>query len=177
MKRPKLIIVDNNLTFRKRLIFLINVENSAEIIGEASNEDDFFKLLANRHPDILLIDVDMPDLNGIDVIQKALNMFPGLAIFAFTMFGDDEYIIRLTKTGVRGFILKSSAIFELDKDIHSLLQVENYCVNNQVINILNNTNINGLYKCKEHKKASITVKKLTTRKNYANNKTKKFIDL
>ena len=99
MKRPKLIIVDNNLTFRKRLIFLINVENSAEIIGEASNEDDFLKLLPNHHPDILLIDVDMPELDGIDVIQKALNILPDLMIFAFTLFGDDDYIIRLTKTG------------------------------------------------------------------------------
>ena len=60
------------------------------------------------------------------------------------MFGDDEYIIRLTKNGVKGFILKSSAIFELDKDIHSLLRIENYCINNQVINILNNININRL---------------------------------
>jgi len=171
MKRPKLIIVDNNLTFRKRLIFLINVENSAEIIGEASNEDDFLKLLPNHHPDILLIDVDMPELDGIDVIQKALNILPDLMIFAFTLFGDDDYIIRLTKTGVKGFILKSSAIFELDKDIHSLLRIENYCINNQVINILNKTNINRLNINKEHKRTSRRVKKLTRRKNYATIKT------
>jgi DNA-binding NarL/FixJ family response regulator len=176
MKSPKLIIVDNNLTFRKRLIFLINVENSAEIIGEASNEDDFLNLLANHHPDIVLIDVDMPELNGINVIQKALNILPGLIIFAFTMFGDDEYIIRLTKNGVRGFILKSSAIFELDKDIHSLLRVKNYCINNQVINILKNTNINCLNIYKEHKRTLRRVKKLTRRKKYAIIKTEKSID-
>jgi len=177
MKKPKLIVVDNNLTFRKRLIFLINVENCAEIIGEASNEDDFFKLLTNHHPDILLIDVDIPELNGIDVIQRALNKLPGLMIFAFTMFGDDEYIIRLKKYGVKGFILKSSAIFELDKDIHSLLRVENYCVNNQVINILNSTNINQLYKYKEPKRTSERIKKVTGFKNYISIKTEKFIDL
>ena len=171
MKKPKLIIVDNNVTFRNRLIFLINVEKSAEIIGQASNEDDFFRLIANHHPDIILIDVDMPELNSIEIIQKALNIFPGLIIFAFTMFGDDDYIIRLTKNGVRGFILKSSAIFELDKDIHSLLRVKDYCVNNQVINILNNTSINLLYTYKKHKRILSRVMKLTRSKDCALNKT------
>ena len=89
------------------------------------------------------------------------------------MFGDDDYIIRLTKNGVRGFILKSSAIFELDKDIHSLLRVKDYCINNQVINILNNMNINRLYLNKEHKRTLSRVMKLTRKKGYAINKTEK----
>jgi len=50
-------------------------------------------LIANHHPDIILIDVDIPELNSIEIIQKVLNMFSGLIIFAFTMFGDVDYII------------------------------------------------------------------------------------
>jgi len=159
MRRPKLIIVDNDLYFRRKLIFLIRVENSAEIIGKASNGEEFIELLTKLHPDVVLMDVDMPQLEGIEVIQKAIQMLSCLKIFAFTLFGDDEYIINLIKIGVKGFILKSSAIFELDKNIHSLFSVENYDVNNQIINIINNAGVNRLYISKVHKRISNREKK------------------
>jgi len=88
MIKPKLILVDNNLTFRQRLIFLINVENSAEIIGKATNGDEFIKLLTQHKPDLILMDIDIPKLNGIEVVRKALKMLPGLKIIAFTLFGE-----------------------------------------------------------------------------------------
>ena len=139
MKRLKLIIMDNNLKFRQRLVFLINVEQSIEVIGSVSTGEELIEFLASHQPDVLLIDVDIPQLKGIHVVRKAMKLFPVLKIFAFTMFREDNYIINLIKAGVKGFILKSSAIYELDKDIHSLLTVENYCINNQVLNILNNS--------------------------------------
>lgn len=144
MKRPKLIIVDNNPIFRQRLHFLIKMENVAEVVGKVSTGEEFLALLANVHPDLVLLDVDMPHLNGVDIVYKALKILPGLKIFAFTMFGEDDYIINLIKSGVQGFILKSSAIYEVDKDIHSLLTLENYYVNNQILNIINSTMVNEL---------------------------------
>jgi len=166
MKRPKLIIVDNNLTFTQRLIFLIQSENCAEIIGNASNGEELTSLLTNHHPDIVLIDVDIPELNGVDVVRKAKRMIPGLKIFAFTMFGDDEYIISLIKMGVIGFILKSSAIYELDKDIHSLLTVENYCINNQILNIIIKSSAIRVHAQTKIKKTS----NLLNKNNYAFNR-------
>ena len=167
MKKPKLILVDNNLTFRQRLTFLINVENCAEIIGKASNGEDFIKLLTNHQPDLILMDIDIPQLNGIEVIKKALNLLPGLKIFAFTMFGNDEYIISLIKIGVNGFMLKSSAISDLENDIHSYLTVENYCMNNQVINIINKSSVNKLQLDTKNKKFEIQAKKLYNKFNNA----------
>jgi len=165
MKKPKLILVDNNLTFRQRLTFLINIENSAEIIGKASNGDDFIELLTNHHPDLILMDIDILQLDGIDVVKKALKMLPGLKIFAFTMFGDDEYIISLIKIGVNGFLLKSSVMLELEKDIHSYLTVENYCMNNQVINIINKSSVNKLQIPTENKRITDQAKKLFNKIN------------
>ncbi|MDD4968300.1 MAG: response regulator transcription factor [Paludibacter sp.] len=166
MKRPKLIVVENNVTFRKRLIFLINVEKSIEIIGEASTGVEFLKLLENDHPDLILIDLDIPHLNGIGIVRKALKKLPCLKIFAFTLFEDDELIIKLIKAGVKGFIFKSSAIYELDKDIHSFMTVEDYCLNNQVINILKSVAINKLHICREHIWVSKNKRKNYTRIDY-----------
>jgi len=84
--------------------------------------------------------VDIPHLKGIQVVRKAMKLFPGLKIFAFTQFEDDNYIIHLLKAGVKGFILKSSAIYELDKDIHSLLTDVKYRINNHVINLIKKSN-------------------------------------
>lgn len=165
MKSPKVILVDNNLSFRQRLIFLINVENCAEIIGKASNGEEFVELLTNHHPDLILMDVDLPQLNGIEVIRKAMKMLPDLKIFAFTEFGDDEYIISLIKNGVKGFILKSSAIFDVDKDIHSYLTQEHYCMNNQVINIINKASVNKLQMPNINKRISGKAKKLYSKFN------------
>jgi len=160
MKKPKLILVDNNLTFRQRLTFLINVENCAEIIGKASNGEDFIDLLTNQQPDLILLDIDIPQLDGIEVVKKALKMLPDLKIFAFTMFGNDEYIISLIKVGVNGFVLKSSAILDLENDIHSYLTIENYCMNNQVINIINKSSVNKLQMYTKNKKNESQAKKL-----------------
>lgn len=167
MKKPKIILVDNNLTFRQRLTFLINVENSAEIIGKVSTGEEFIELLSNHHPDLILMDIDIPRLDGIELVKKALKMLPGLKIFAFTMFGDDEYIISLIKIGVNGFMLKSSAILELEKDIHSYLTIENYCMNNQVINIINKSSVNKLQISTENKRITGKAKKLFTKFNLA----------
>jgi DNA-binding NarL/FixJ family response regulator len=166
MKTPKLVIVDNNLNFRKRLISLINIEKSARIVGESTHGKKLLRLLTIQQPDVLLIDVDIPELKGIQVIREALNVLPDLKIYAFTLFGDDEYIIGLTKTGVKGFILKSSAIFELDKDIHSLLRDENYSLNNQVIKILNSTMNDRLYNPKGHKRSSRRINKLNIKRHF-----------
>lgn len=167
MKGPKLILVDNNLSFRQRLIFLINVENCAEIIGKASNGEEFVELLTIHHPDLILMDVDMPQLNGIEVIQKAMKMLPDLKIFAFTEFGNDEYIISLIKIGVKGFMLKSNVITELDKDIHSYLTEEHYCMNNQVINIINKNSVSKLQMPNGNKRISGKARKLYSKFNSA----------
>jgi|GEM_PF-1485102 len=167
MIKPKLILVDNNLTFSQRLIFLINVENSAEIIGKATNGEEFIQLLTKHKPDLILMDIDIPKLNGIEVVRKALKMLPGLKIIAFTMFGDDEYIISLIKVGVQGFLLKSQATIEIEKDIHAYLTIENYCMNNQVINIINKSSVNKLQYPNDNRRATEKAKNLYTKFNQA----------
>jgi DNA-binding NarL/FixJ family response regulator len=126
MKKPKIIIVDDNHTFRQSLTLLITIENLANVIGKASNGIEFIELLSLNKPDLVLMDIDMPEMNGIEATQKALELIPDLKIIVFLMYGNEEYYIRMRKLGVRGYILKSCHINEFERAIQDVMKGENY---------------------------------------------------
>jgi len=177
MKKTKLNNLENNLTYRQRLIFLLNVENSAENIVRASNIDELKELLTFHHSDLILIDFDILQQNEIEYIKNEIKKIPGLRIFASTMFGDDEYIISLIKAGTKGDILRSVTYLEIEKDIHSFLTVENYCMNNQVINIINKSSVNKLQQSNENKRICGKAKKLFAKFKMAIQLTEKILSL
>jgi len=138
MKKPDIIIVDDHLIFRQGLKSLLITENIASVIGEASNGLEFIELLSHLKPNLVLIDIDMPHMNGMAATQKALEMMPELKIIAFTMFGDEEYYYKMIGLGVKGFILKSSGINELEKAIHDVMGGESYFSNEVLRKIISN---------------------------------------
>jgi len=126
MKRPRIIIVDDNQTFRQSLILLITIENIAQVIGKASNGIEFMEILGQSKPDLVLMDIDMPEMNGIEASQKALELMPDLKIIVFSMFGNEEYYTKMRKLGVKGYILKSCHIDEFEKAIQEVMKGETY---------------------------------------------------
>ena len=126
MKKPTIIIVDDNQTFRQSLILLITVENFARVIGKASNGIEFIELLANKNPDLVLMDIDMPEMNGIEATKKALEILPGLKIIVFSMYGNEEYYSRMIELGVKGYLLKSCRINEFERAIQLVMNGGNY---------------------------------------------------
>ena len=138
MKKPTIIIVDDHLIFRQGLKTLFTVEDIATVIGEASNGIEFIELLSDFKPDLVLMDIDMPHMNGMEATQKALAIMPDLKIIAFTMFGDEDYYYKMVELGVKGFILKSSGINELEKAIHDVMDGESYFSNEVLRNIITN---------------------------------------
>jgi len=144
--KPNIIIVDDHLIFRQGLISLLNSENIANVIGEASNGKDFIDLLPQLKPDLVLMDIDMPYMNGVEATQKALEIIPNLKIIIFTMFGNEEYYCKMIDLGVMGFILKSSGINELEKAIQSVMMGESYFSNELLRKIINNFGQNNVKK-------------------------------
>ncbi len=138
MKKPDIIIVDDHLIFRQGLKSLITIENIATVIGEASNGREFIELLPQYKPDLVLMDIDMPNMNGIEATRKALELMPDLKIIAFTMYGDEEYYYKMIDQGVMGFILKSSGIDELEKAIQVVMMGESYFSNELLRKIISN---------------------------------------
>ena len=138
MKKPAIIIVDDHMIFRQGLKSLITIEKFATVIGEASNGLEFIELLSQLKPDLVLMDIDMPHMNGMEATQQALVLMPDLKIIAFTMFGDEDYYYKMVELGVKGFILKSSGINELEKAIHDVMEGESYFSNEVLRNIISN---------------------------------------
>jgi len=114
-KKPDIIIVDDHLIFREGLVSIITVENIATVVGEASDGIELLGLLTTIKPDVILMDIDMPRMNGIHATQKVLKLYPDLKIIAFTMFGEDEYYYKMIELGVKGFILKNGSISQLEE--------------------------------------------------------------
>jgi|SRR5665647_497120 len=128
-KIPDIILVDDHLVFRKGLKSVLNDEKIARVIGEASNGLEFIELLTFLKPDLVIMDIDMPQMNGIEATQKAMELIPDIKIIAFTMFGENEYYYKMINLGIKGFILKSSGINELEKAIYGIMKGENYFSN------------------------------------------------
>jgi len=149
VRKPDLIIVDDHLIFRQGLKSLINLENFATVTGEASNGLEFIELLSHQKPDLVLMDIDMPHMNGMEATQKALAMYPDLKIIVFTMFGDEEYYFKMIGLGVKGFILKSSGINELERAIQDIMNGESYFSNELLRKIINNLGHNSSKKATE----------------------------
>jgi len=137
-KKPNIIIVDDHLIFRQGLKSIITLENIANVIGEASNGIEFIELLSDLKPDLVLMDIDMPRMNGLDATEKALEILPELKVIAFSMFSDEEYYYKMIDRGVKGFILKTSGINELETAIQNVMSGDTYFSNELLRKIINN---------------------------------------
>ena len=123
---PNLILVDDHLLFRESLKSVITSQNIGCVIGEASNGIEFLKLLSQLKPDLVIMDIEMPGMSGIEATQKAKEMFPQLKLIAYTMYCEEEYFNKMIALGVQGFIIKSSGINMLEEAIHEVMMGNKY---------------------------------------------------
>ena len=113
----KIIIVDDHEIFRNGLKMVLGRLDHIEIVGEASNGQEFLTLLKKVTPDVVLMDIEMPVMNGIDATSSAMQDNPDLRIIALTMFQEDDYIQSMMDAGVKGFLIKNVGKNTLDKAI------------------------------------------------------------
>ena len=122
MKKIKVIIVDDHKIFRDGLMLLLKHFDFLEVIGEASNGEEFLELLNDKVPDIVLMDIKMPKLNGIEATRIALKNYSGLKIIALTTFFEDEYVEEMLLSGVEGYMLKRSNVEDFEKAIRKVFE-------------------------------------------------------
>lgn len=113
----KIIIVDDHEIFRNGLKMILGRLKHIDIVGEAANGQEFLDLIRTTSTDVVLMDIEMPTLNGIDATTQALKEQPELKVIALTMFNDDDYIQSMMDAGVRGFLIKNVGKNTLDKAI------------------------------------------------------------
>jgi DNA-binding NarL/FixJ family response regulator len=145
----KIFIADDHNLFRTGIISLIENEKIGDVIGEVSNGKELLLLLQNNTPDIILMDIDMPVLNGIETTKEALRKYPELNILALSMFSDQKYYTQMIEAGVKGFILKTANLDELEEAISKVSKGENYFSREILESIVKNISINrkqGIFK-------------------------------
>jgi DNA-binding NarL/FixJ family response regulator len=118
----KIILVDDHTIFREGIKTMLTVEGIAEIIGEAGDGKKFLELLPNHQPDLVLMDISMPVMDGIEATKKALEIYPDLVILTLSSFGDEKYYAKMIEAGVKGFLIKNTNIAELEQ---AILEVAN----------------------------------------------------
>lgn len=113
----KIFLVDDHRLFRKGLKMLIETIPGYEVCAEASDGKEFLEKIRESRPDVVLLDIDLPGINGIDAARIALKEFPELKIITLTMFGEEEYFDQMVQAGAKGFLLKNSDLQELKSAI------------------------------------------------------------
>lgn len=122
----KLIIADDHKIVRDGLRALIERQPSMKVVAEASNGITTVKLAKQFLPDIVIMDIGMPDLNGIDATRKIMEETKGVKVIALSMHSDRRFVIEMLKAGASGYLLKDSAFEELTVAINTVLAGQPY---------------------------------------------------
>ncbi len=126
MDKVNVFLVDDHKLFREGLKLLLKNLDEVNEIWEASNGEEFLKRLSEQQPDLVLMDIEMPVMNGIDATTRALAICPDLKIIALSMYGDEEYFQQIIDAGACGFLMKNSDFSEVRRALTNVLQGNNY---------------------------------------------------
>ncbi|HPR85588.1 MAG TPA: response regulator transcription factor [Prolixibacteraceae bacterium] len=111
--KRSVVIVDDHTLFRNGLRILVNTMDDYQVVGEASNGKQFLELLEQGAPDLVLLDINMPVMDGIEAATIAQKQNPNLKIITLSMYGEEDYYYKMVNAGVKGFLLKNSDIKEV----------------------------------------------------------------
>jgi DNA-binding NarL/FixJ family response regulator len=108
MESIKVLIVDDHALFRDGLRAMIQVSPDIMLIGEAGSGEEAIKLAIELQPDVILMDIQMPGINGIEATRQIVKMSPHIAILVVTMLEDDSSVFASMRAGARGYLLKGA---------------------------------------------------------------------
>lgn len=108
MEAIRVLIADDHTLFRDGLRALLASIPDIEVVGEATSGKEALKLATEHQPDVILMDIQMPDLNGIEATRLILRTSPHIGIIVLTMFQDDDSVFAMMRAGARGYVLKGA---------------------------------------------------------------------
>lgn len=120
------LIVDDHPIFRNGLKTILESAKEISVIGEAEDGESALEFIKNREPDVIILDVEMPGMNGIEVAKKIKANFEDIKIILLTMYKEEDLFNEALDIGVMAYILKENAISEVINAIHSVNKNEHY---------------------------------------------------
>lgn len=122
----KVMLTDDHALMREGIKHLLEFDGSIEVIEEASDGIECLQKLEKIHPDILLLDINMPEMNGIEVLEKLKRREDPLKVLILTVHSEVEYLVKAVDIGANGYILKDSGSSELKQAINVIMSGESY---------------------------------------------------
>ena len=124
--KTKIVIVEDHKLFREGLKSLLSDKADLEVIGEAGDGLEAIRTVKKCRPDLLLLDLSMPKMNGISVMKEIKTQFPEIKIMALTIHESDQYVLEAFEAGADGYCLKDAGRSELMVAVDSVLQGKRY---------------------------------------------------
>ncbi len=120
MKKIKLLVADDHKIFRQGIKKLLEEESDLQVVGEASDGREAVKKATELKPDVILMDIAMANLNGLEATRQIKKHLPSAKVIMVTMHKNEEYVLQSFQAGASGFILKEGAVEELVSAIRSI---------------------------------------------------------
>jgi two-component system, NarL family, response regulator NreC len=120
MNKTRIVLADDHTLMRAGLRVLLEREADLVVVGEAEDGRQTIDLMETLQPDVLVLDIAMPNLNGIEAARQIVVKHPGIAVVILSMHSDESYVLRALKAGVRGYLLKDSAESDLVRAIRAV---------------------------------------------------------
>ena len=151
----KIMITDDHSMVREGLKNLLELDGDIEVIAEAENGEECLQKLLTVKPDVLLLDINMPKMNGLEVLKNLKDAKSKVKVLILTVHNETEYLMKAVEIGINGYVLKDSESAELKKAIIAVTEGENY-IQPSLIPVLNSKII-------DRNKDTIKIESLTRR--------------
>ena len=122
----RILIADDHQIVRQGLRMLLAVESDMEVVAEADNGRKALRLAQELYPDVIIMDISMPDLNGIEATRQLLGHSPTTKVIALSMHSDSLFVMNMIRAGASGYLLKDCAMEELVKAIRTVVGNKTY---------------------------------------------------
>jgi DNA-binding NarL/FixJ family response regulator len=120
MTKCRILVADDHGIVRKGLRFLLEHQEDMEVVGEAGDGREAVRMAEELDPNIIVLDIAMPQLNGIDAAEQILRRSPEAKIILLSMYADEEYLTRALTVGVKGYLIKDSAEVDLVRAVRAV---------------------------------------------------------
>ncbi len=126
MKKIRVLIAEDHTIVRQGLSALLRSEPDIEVVGEASDGLEATELAKKTTPDVVLMDIAMRNLNGLDATRAIKKLFPSMKVLVLTMYDNEEMIFQILKAGASGYLIKDSAMTDLVSALRAVHQGDFY---------------------------------------------------
>ncbi len=120
----RLLIIDDHEMVREGLKAMLVAEPDFEIVGDAANAEQALELIERLRPDVVLLDIRLPGVSGIDLCSNVTSLYPQTAVIILTTFAEESLVAQCIQAGARGFIVKDIERFDLKRSIRAVARGE-----------------------------------------------------